>query len=123
MENFHKLSLEVACITYTLHKALGCCSLQRAGKYSPYTGSFHLSFSFFSFRVYLFIFRERGREGEIEGEKHRWVNHQLHPLQLSTGPATQVCALTGNRTGDLLLCETILNQLSHTGQGLKVNFL
>ena len=23
------------------------------------------------FRIYLFIFRERGREGEIEGEKHQ----------------------------------------------------
>ena len=31
-----------------------------------------VSFLFF-LRFYLFIFRERGREGEREGEKHPWV--------------------------------------------------
>ena len=31
-----------------------------------------LLFLFFK-RFYLFIFRERGREGEIEGEKHQCV--------------------------------------------------
>ena len=32
-------------------------------------------------------------------------------------PATQACALTGNRTCDPLLCRSIPKQLSHTGQG------
>ena len=32
-------------------------------------------------------------------------------------PATQVCALTGKRTNDILHCGMTLNQLSHTGQG------
>ena len=33
---------------------------------------------------------------------------------LGTWPATQACALTGNRTGDPLLCRLALNPLSHT---------
>ena len=32
-------------------------------------------------------------------------------------PATQACALTGNGTGDLSLCTTRPNQLSHISQG------
>ena len=28
---------------------------------------------FYIFRFYLFIFRQRGREGEREGEKHQYV--------------------------------------------------
>ena len=39
-----------------------------------------------------------------------------HPL-LRTWPATQACALTGNRTGDSSLCRVALNPLSHTSQG------
>ena len=45
--------------------------------------------------------------------------HQLplaHPL-LGTWPASQACALTGNRTGDLLVNWLALNPLSHTSQG------
>ena len=38
-------------------------------------------------------------------------------LQLGTWPATQACALTGNRTGDLLVTRLALNPLSHTSQG------
>ena len=44
---------------------------------------------------YSFIFREKGREGEREGEKHQCVVAS-HILPLGTWPATQVCALTGN---------------------------
>ena len=39
-----------------------------------------------------------------------------HPL-LRTWPATQACALTGDRTGDPLVCRLVLNPLSHTSQG------
>ena len=39
-----------------------------------------------------------------------------HP-KLGTWPAVQACALTGNRTGDVLFCGTIPSQLGHTGQG------
>ena len=37
--------------------------------------------------------------------------------QLGITPTTQACALTGNQTGDLLLCGAMPNPLSHTGQG------
>ena len=40
-----------------------------------------------------------------------------HP-QLGTWHATQVCALTGNQTGDLLVRKQALNLLSHTSQGV-----
>ena len=87
---------------------------------------------FFMFFVdlYLFIFRERGRKGEREGEKHlmykRMCERYIHWLhlacpQLGTWPATQAGALTGNGTGDLSVHRPVhrpvLDPLSHTCQG------
>ena len=47
----------------------------------------------------------------------RYINRlPLAQPQLGTWPATQACALTGNRTGDLL----VINPLSHTSQGFVV---
>ena len=42
---------------------------------------------------------------------------------LETWPATQACALTGNRTGDLLVCRPAPSPLSHTSQGSNENIL
>ena len=70
----------------------------------------------YAFLINLFIFRERGREGERE---ERNINVWLpltHPL-LGTWPETQACSLTGNRTGDLLVHRPALNPLSYTSQG------
>ena len=36
---------------------------------------------------------------------------------LGTWPATQACALTGNRTSNPLVCRPVLNPLGHTSQG------
>ena len=72
-------------------------------------------------RFYLFIFREGGRE-EQEGEKRQCAVASHAPL-LGTWPATQACALTGNRTSDLLVCRPVLNPLSHTSQGQGPGFL
>ena len=47
----------------------------------------------FVFKI-LFIFRERGREGERKGNTDVWLPLQC-PL-LGTWPATQECTLTGN---------------------------
>ena len=41
---------------------------------------------------------------------------------LGTWPATQACALTGNRTRDPLVCRWALNPLSHTSQGTSLKF-
>ena len=60
----------------------------------------------------LFIFRERGREGE------RNINVWL-PLTcpMGTWSATQASTLTGNQTGDPLVRSPELNPLSLTSQG------
>ena len=70
----------------------------------------------FFFRDFIYLFLERRREGEREGEKHQCV------VASSTPPAgdlaqTQACALTGNRTRDLLVRSLALSPLSHTSQG------
>ena len=56
----------------------------------------------FSKKDFIYFFRERGREGEREGEKHQcMVASRVTP----TGglAQTQACALTGNRIGDALV--------------------
>ena len=68
----------------------------------------------FFFRFYLFIFRERGKEGGRKGEKHQLVASLTVP-QPGTIPATQ--ALSGNQTSDFSLCGIMPHQLSHAGQG------
>ena len=60
-----------------------------------------------------FTFRERGKEKE-ERNINVWLP-LLHPL-LGTWPATQACALTGNRTGDPLVHRLVHNPLSHTSE-------
>ena len=52
--------------------------------------------------IYLFIFRERGREGDRERDTHInvWLPLMWPPLGIWS--ATQACTLTGNRTGDTL---------------------
>ena len=42
---------------------------------------------------------------------------------LGTWPATQACALTGNRTGNPLVCRPALNPLSHASQGSFLAFI
>ena len=43
---------------------------------------------------YLFIFRERGKEGEREGDINVWLPFAWPPL--GTQASIQACALTGN---------------------------
>ena len=42
---------------------------------------------------------------------------------LGTWLPTQACAVTGNRTGDPLVCSPALNPLSHTSQGISSQVL
>ena len=70
----------------------------------------------------LFIFRERGRDEEREGQKHQCARETLisclsHTRWQGTWPATQACALTGNQTGDLSVYRLAFNPLSHNSQG------
>ena len=54
-------------------------------------------------RFYLFIFRERGREGDREEEKHQCVVAS-HMTPTGDWPAIQACSLTGNQTSYPLVC-------------------
>ena len=82
---------------------------------------FYFYFTFYCLRFYLFIFRQSGREGEREEEKHQCVVAS-HVPQLGIWPATQACALTGNQTGNPLVRRPVLNPLSHTSQGRDFYF-
>ena len=62
-------------------------------------------------KYFIDLVLERGREGEREGEKYYVWLPLMRPL-LGTWPATQACALTGDQTGDALVCRPALNPLS-----------
>ena len=71
--------------------------------------------------IYLFLDGGRGREtSTCERNIYRSPLVRLLP---GTWPTTQACALTGNRTSDLLVFRPALNPLSHTSQGMADPFL
>ena len=74
-----------------------------------------MSLFYFLKILFIFIFRERVREGEREVEIHQCVVASHMPL-LGTWPATQACALTGNWTSDPVVLRPALDPLSHTGE-------
>ena len=65
--------------------------------------------SFFPFfKILFYLFLERERKGEREGEKHPCTRDNIDQLpltrpQLGSWPASQACALTGDRTSNLLV--------------------
>ena len=68
----------------------------------------------------LFIFREgEGREKERERNISVCLLFTCPPLR--TWPATQACALTGNRTSNALVRRPALNPLNYTSQGNEQN--
>ena len=72
-------------------------------------------------RLNLFIFRESGKEGEREGEKHYCVV-AWHTPRRGTCPATQAYALTGNPDVDLLVCGNDAQSTESHQLGLYSNF-
>ena len=77
---------------------------------------FSYSPSYFLKRFYLFILqRGEGREKEKGRNINVWLP-LMCPLS-GTRPTTQACVLTGNHTGDPLICTLAPNPLSHTSQG------
>ena len=70
--------------------------------------------------IYLFLDREEERGKETERNINVWLPLTRSPL--GTWPAIQAYALTGNRTGDSLVCRSVLKPLSHTSQGLTTYF-
>ena len=74
------------------------------------------------FLKFYYLFGERGEGREKEVEKHVCAGEILmgclsHAPQLGTWPTTKACALTRNRTRDLLVYRATPNPLSHTSQG------
>ena len=59
--------------------------------------------------MYLFLERGEGREKEKERNISVWL--PLTPHLLGTWPATMACALTGNRTGDILVYRMMLQPI------------
>ena len=80
----------------------------------------YCSFTSIFKRFYLFIFRQKWREGEREKSINVWLP-LMRPL-LGTLPTTQECALIGNQTSDPLVCRPSLNPLSHTSQSIILLF-
>ena len=82
---------------------------------------FILSFIFKKKFKNLILERGEGREKEMERNidvrKKCQLAAFLYVPQPGTKPTAQACALTGDGTGDLLLCGMKPNQLSHTDQG------
>ena len=70
------------------------------------------------FKDFIYLFSERREGGRETSVCERNINRLplAHP-QLGTWPTTQACALTGNRTGELLVRRPAPNLLSHTSQG------
>ena len=82
------------------------------------------AFLFFFFNkdfIYLFLDRGEGREKERERNISVWLP-LVHPL-LGTWPATQACALTGNRTCNPLVLRPALSPLSHSSKGEAFLFI
>ena len=69
----------------------------------------------FLIRDFIYLFRERGREGERERNIDVWL--PLMCPQLGTWTTTQACVLTGYRTSNPLVRRSVLNPLSYTSQG------
>ena len=80
-------------------------------------------FNYFKDIIYLFLARgqgrEKGRERNIDvREKHQLVASCMPPTgDLAT---TQACVLTGNQTGDFLVCRMMPIPVRHTSQGSDV---
>ena len=92
-----------------------CLFVFRFIHFSAFLNQLLNPYSEFFLRLYLFLDRGEGREAERERNIKVWLP-LMCPL-LGTRPATQACALTGNRTRHPLVCRRALNPLSHTSQG------
>ena len=71
------------------------------------------------FKDFIYLFLERGERREKKRERNISVWLPIESSQLGTFPSTQACAVTGNQTGNPLVCKLALNPLSHTSQGQK----
>ena len=71
-------------------------------------------------RIFLLVFRERGRRGERERERYR--SAAPHAPWVGIEPRSWVCALVGNWTSNVLLHRTMLQLTEPPRQGLIISF-
>ena len=71
------------------------------------------------FKDFIYLFLERGGKERNFDVQEKLALSRVPPTD--TWPATQACALTGNRTSNLSVCRPALNPLSHTSQGKEKN--
>ena len=71
---------------------------------------------FFFLEDFIYLFLERGRDGEREEEKYQCMVSS-HTPYWGPGPQPRHVPCTGNRTHNPLVRRLVLNPLSHTSQG------
>ena len=101
------------------------CAISSTGKREIDKSLHYFNFLIFScllllgifLKDFIYLFLETGQVKERERERNinLWLP-LLYPW-LGSWPATQACALTGNRTCNPLVHRLALNPLSHTNQG------
>ena len=79
-------------------------------------------FILFIFVKVLFNFRERGREGEKEGEKHQYVVVFPSAPYWGPGPQPRHVPRLGIEPSNHLVRRPVLSPLSHTSQGKLRHF-
>ena len=102
---------------------LGKSEIHRTGwqkKQAATQAQLKLPNTLFFKRFYLFIFRERGREWEME-RNINWL--PVRASTTGTERATQACALMGKRTHDFSLCQMLPKKRSHPKRGHFQTFL
>ena len=75
----------------------------------------------FLLKILFILDRGDGREKERKRNINVWLL-LAHPL-LGTWPATQACTLTGNRTGDPLICRSALNHWATPARTISDDFV
>ena len=119
--------LNIICLTTEIYNSFLCLENHVGNKKCTYKNMINTTFcicicSFFIFKDCSYLFLERGEGKEIGRERNISVWLLLPHLLQETWPASQACALTGNWTGDTLLCSP-LNPLSHASRGCPWSFL
>ena len=76
---------------------------------------------FFFLEDFIYLFLERGRDGEREEEKYQCMVSS-HTPYWGPGPQPRHVPCTGNRTHNPLVRRLVLNPLSHTSQGRRLVF-